>query len=46
VTEQESSDSGIRDRRVIPHREDHGSESPDFNQMTPAPNPGLTWILS
>ena len=28
------------------HSDDHGSESPDFNRMTPAPNPGLTWILS
>ena len=27
------------------HSDDHGSESPDFNRMTPAPNPGLTWIL-
>lgn len=25
---------------------DHGSESPDFDKRAPAPNPGLTWILS
>ena len=24
----------------------HGFESPDFIQMAPTPNPGLTWILS
>ncbi len=35
----------VRFLRAIAEQ-DHWSESSDFNRVTPAPNPGLTWIIS